>query len=305
MFSHTAPEMPSQIFQTLWLLLHTLFRWVVAVQRQWQRALRQVAAHFDPPASVERDRELIAKCARDLTKLPQHLAVILNDGETAGSLAEADALGRLIRWAECTGIGHISFYDHRGKRDRVWYTLVGVVDRTDVSIYSHWFAGAIQQLRPALYDQVCAQQQQQCANGNGVAANGFSSNSNGKTTTNGHTYSNGDSKHHQPKKITVHLIDPLLNRTHLVAVSRKLCQSPTAAITVPLVNATVEQLLQPLPEPELAFYFDEFCCTYGLSPWQIRLTEFVRLERDTTEVQLGGYLRALYKYAKCEQRFGK
>lgn len=125
--------------------------------------------------------------------------------------------------------------------------------------------------------------------------------------------------HAAVKPLTVHLVDPAVNRTHLVDVSRALVDPKQQlqkqsnggggggddVITIPMVNAAVQQQLQERPEPELAFYFDEYCCTYGLSPWQIRLTEFLRLGTAASDVRLGGYLRALYKYAKCEQRFGK
>lgn len=151
-------------------------------------------------------------------------------------------------------------------------------------------------MRPDLYAEVRAHQQRHDAIGTNGIGNG---NSNG----------NGTASHHQfaPKPIAVHLIDPILNRTHLVDVTRELCAGSVAPedITIPAVNAAVERALHELPEPELAFYFDEHCCTYGLSPWQTRLTEFVRLERRAADVQLGSYLRALYKYSKCEQRFGK
>lgn len=152
--------------------------------------------------------------------------------------------------------------------------------------------GCIEQLRPELHAKVCAYEM------GTTRADGTNGTPNG---------TNGSAKQLCRPAIAVHLVDPVLNRTHLAAVSRALCRSEPADITIPLVDATVGQLQQShgLPDPELAFYFDEHCCTYGLSPWQIRLTEFVRLERDVADVQLGSYLRALCKYAKCEQRFGK
>lgn len=161
--------------------------------------------------------------------------------------------------------------------------------------------GCIETLRPDLYAEVRAhQQRRQQANGTVATNGGHTNGANSNGTGNGFAA-------HQRKPIAVHLIDPVLNRTHLVDVSRELCARSIAPkdIDIPTVNASVERALNALPEPELAFYFDEHCCTYGLSPWQTRLTEFVRLERRASDVQLGSYLRALYKYSKCEQRFGK
>lgn len=166
-------------------------------------------------------------------------------------------------------------------------------------------------MRPRLYAKVVTyqhgQRSQTTSNGNGIASSyGNASKTNGTSSSGS---SNGVSKSpQQHSHIKVHLIDPLLNRTHLIDVTRTLCESHRTqpeAITIPLVDAAVRRRLDGMPEPELAFYFGEHCCTYGLSPWQIRLTEFVRLERTVLDVGLGSFVRSLYRYAKCEQRFGK
>lgn len=57
------------------------------------------------------------------------------------------------------------------------------------------------------------------------------------------------------------------------------------------------------PDPELAIYFGDICCTFGLLPWHIRLTEFVNVETQRA-LTIHTFLETLFKYAKCEQRFG-
>lgn len=171
-------------------------------------------------------------------------------------------------------------------------------------------AGNIDQQRPQLYAAISDYQSRKPAtavlkscnistngvNGNGVYTNGNSHDSKRKT--------NGLKSTVNP--ISVHLIDARRNRRHLVDVTRGLCdtsQTPAVAyLTVTAVDERVAATLRGLPEPELALYFDAQCCTYGLSPWQTRLTEFVRLE---TRGGVGSFVRALRQYAKCEQRFGK
>lgn len=109
MFSRTQPEMMQKIYQSVWLLLHALFRLFVTVHGTWLHTLRMVALSFEPERTDERDDQLIGKCRADLAKLPRHVAVILNENDDG-----ADRLARLIRWTEQTGIEHISFFDYRG-----------------------------------------------------------------------------------------------------------------------------------------------------------------------------------------------
>ncbi|XP_068617224.1 dehydrodolichyl diphosphate synthase complex subunit Nus1 [Battus philenor] len=59
-----------------------------------------------------------------------------------------------------------------------------------------------------------------------------------------------------------------------------------------------------IPEPNLILYTGPLCCSYGFLPWQIRLTEFVQLSLDHS-VNIDSFVSALYKYNKCDQRFGK
>lgn len=57
------------------------------------------------------------------------------------------------------------------------------------------------------------------------------------------------------------------------------------------------------PDPDAAIYFGDVCSTYGFLPWHIRLTEFFPIKsQDTMTVQ--SFLDTLFKFSKCEQRFG-
>lgn len=59
-----------------------------------------------------------------------------------------------------------------------------------------------------------------------------------------------------------------------------------------------------LPDPDLAMYCGRTCSTFGLLPWQIRLTEFVDIASHRG-IHLSNFLFALKRYDKSEQRFGK
>lgn len=76
-------------------------------------------------------------------------------------------------------------------------------------------------------------------------------------------------------------------------------------------NVTIEQIdnylserLGSIPDPDLAVYCGDTCATYGLLPWQVRVTEFVNLKTHH-DVTVDDFFSILEFYGKCEQRFGK
>lgn len=79
----------------------------------------------------------------------------------------------------------------------------------------------------------------------------------------------------------------------------------TKQITIDQVDETMNKLYGFIPDPDLAVFFGKTCCTMGFMPWQIRLTEFIQISYKLQNLSVEKYLRVLYKYGKCEQRFGK
>lgn len=75
-------------------------------------------------------------------------------------------------------------------------------------------------------------------------------------------------------------------------------------ITVDLVDKKLRESLGGVPDPDLALYFGGICGTYGLLPWQIRLTEFLSLGRQS-HLRLNKFLNVMDTYAACQQRLGK
>lgn len=82
------------------------------------------------------------------------------------------------------------------------------------------------------------------------------------------------------------------------------CSRSSEEYTAQELDEVLSTVYPSIPNPELALYTGTLCCTHGLMPWQIRLTEFVQLSLDNS-VNIKGFLGALYKYNKCDQRFGK
>ncbi|CAH2235582.1 jg4513 [Pararge aegeria aegeria] len=69
-------------------------------------------------------------------------------------------------------------------------------------------------------------------------------------------------------------------------------------------SETLMHLYPSIPDPELVLYTGPLCSTFGLLPWHIRLSEFIQLSVNHN-ININSYLGALYKYNKCDQRFGK
>lgn len=75
-------------------------------------------------------------------------------------------------------------------------------------------------------------------------------------------------------------------------------------ITIDLIEEKLRATGGRVPDPDVAIHFGALCSTFGLLPWQIRLTEFMRVSWTQQDLQLDKFLKVLYKYAKVEQRFG-
>lgn len=73
-------------------------------------------------------------------------------------------------------------------------------------------------------------------------------------------------------------------------------------INIEFVDSQLREEFNQMPDPDLALYTGEFCCTYGFLPWHIRLTEFIPIGQNLV---MQDFLAVLYKYAKKEQRYGK
>ena len=75
-------------------------------------------------------------------------------------------------------------------------------------------------------------------------------------------------------------------------------------ITPEFIDKELRKSIWGLPDPDLVLYFGRICVTYGLLPWHIRVTEFVSVPPQLL-ITVTDYLKALHRFAKTEQRFGK
>ena len=58
-----------------------------------------------------------------------------------------------------------------------------------------------------------------------------------------------------------------------------------------------------LPDPELLIRFGLTSSNLGFLPWHIRLTEIHDLHTHF-DIEFGDFIKILYQYSNCDQRFG-
>ncbi|XP_028165812.1 dehydrodolichyl diphosphate synthase complex subunit Nus1 [Ostrinia furnacalis] len=90
-----------------------------------------------------------------------------------------------------------------------------------------------------------------------------------------------------------------------IANNKVICRRESEEYTAQELGEALAVMYPPaIPDPELILYSGSLCSSHGFLPWQVRLTEFVQVSIDHC-INVNSYLGALYKYNKCDQRFGK
>ncbi|XP_049872802.1 dehydrodolichyl diphosphate synthase complex subunit NUS1 [Pectinophora gossypiella] len=119
-------------------------------------------------------------------------------------------------------------------------------------------------------------------------------------------YTNGIPAH----TIMVNILSPEDGRTRIAQCIQEIargkipCQRNSNEFTAQELDEALTLMYPPIPDPDLVLYTGPLCCTHGLLPWQIRLTEFIQLSVDHS-INIENYIGALTIYSKCDQRFGK
>jgi len=106
--------------------------------------------------------------------------------------------------------------------------------------------------------------------------------------------------------MSLNILDPRLSKFQMSEVCRHIAQNgeSTNHLNTNYIDKIISESDQFVSDPDLGLYFDDVCCTFGLLPWQLRLTEFIRVKFHST-INVTHFIDALYSYSKCEQRFGK
>lgn len=111
-------------------------------------------------------------------------------------------------------------------------------------------------------------------------------------------------------RLFVNFFDPDDGKGQIIRTSQTLAEDVKNGklevddITIDFVDKTLNKYVWGLPDPDLALYFGGICSNFGFLPWQTRLTEFLGIKTQSS-VTAVDFVRSLYRFSKCEQRFGK
>lgn len=109
-------------------------------------------------------------------------------------------------------------------------------------------------------------------------------------------------------KTRVSLLCPLDGKQEIVLLTKTLAEAVVTGtikpeeIDIDLLNEKLNS--RGIPDPDMGVIYGRFCSTYGVLPWQTRITEFYTLPLHNT-LSAKDFTYLLEKYSKCEQRYGK
>ncbi|XP_055586414.1 dehydrodolichyl diphosphate synthase complex subunit nus1 [Uranotaenia lowii] len=268
---------PARIVLLLVHLIYGLVEWALENADRLRKGItnllgkdrEQEIAKQPEERQLELQSSLIEYGIRQLTKVPSHLVVILGSEEPA----DAQQLVKFIFWGMAAGVGHVSFYDHRGILKRNHHEMLSYVSR-----------------RPRTdSDQIVWTPQLKTAGGLLPPRNGYR------------------------RRIVVSFFCPEDGKGQLATTASNISKSLVTGelrtadqITIELVDRKLQERFHHIPDPDLALYYGTLCTTYGLLPWHIRLTEFIPMEAPSlAETRPTHFLNSLHRYARVQQRFGK
>ncbi|XP_036337389.1 uncharacterized protein LOC118747446 [Rhagoletis pomonella] len=297
--------MIDRLYKLMWLVLHILASvyeiFSFLILRLQGLVLWSYDLWHNSAAITCRDRAYLQGCKAELTKLPKHLNLIIGPDSLA-NVNEA-VLERIFTYAHIVGIDCVSLYDVRDEN-------MGhiVLEKVFIAQKAFW-----KELRPNQYEWSLpeydpkGQIKDEC-NSNGYVGNGSIS-KNG-SACNGDSY---DKKAHANLKI--YKLTEQDNRPLIVKICRKLFEHRNTSNVQHLledrkqleqhISDEVAQYMQwKFVDPELSIIFNRDTCTFGVLPWQTRFTEFHTFETGRY-MNAESFAKVLYKYSKCEQRWGK
>ncbi|KAI9838630.1 MAG: hypothetical protein M1819_004944 [Sarea resinae] len=270
----------TQLHILLFTILHTVFSAYIRLRQAYHAIVNRVFAilyyHHRTP-------ELIKNDVAGLSKLPEHLSVILDykEEEKGGAGLEGliDELSEVAAWCACAGIPVLSVYEKTGiLKDYIPST------HTAVSQKFHAYFG---RGRPSL--QIRAPHMAAFLNGDN-----FEQPSPSPTGSRGH--------------LSILLLSSEDGRSTLVDLTKTLAEMAqrrklsASDISVELVDAEISESV--MGEPDLLLLFAPYVRLQGYPPWQIRLSEIFHAQ-DNQGVEYQVFLRALHRYSKVEMKLGR
>ncbi|KAI5370186.1 putative decaprenyl diphosphate synthase-like superfamily [Septoria linicola] len=283
------PAMRQLLHLFLFNAVHIIFSVHVRIRQIYHALYDRICAvlyyHHRTPELIKRD-------VKPLNKVPKHLSVILDLPPNGGKKDALETLlndaCELVAWSASAGVPMLSIYEKTGILKSSLPHLHRRITRTLTSYY-----GTSSPQKPTIslrspnipsYSPPHSPE----------LSNGTMSTEDGAT---------------QAPHINVLLLDSTDGRQTLVDLTKTLAEmsqngklSPTD-ISQELIDAEITESV--MGEPDLLIVFGERVVLEGYPPWQIRLTEIFYAQDNEGGVGYQIFLRALYRYAKAEFRFGQ
>ena len=293
----------------LFTIIHTCFSVYIRVRKAYHtiadRLLGVLYYHHRTP-------ELIQKDVKRLSKVPKHLSVILELPAGGGKRDGLDGLMsdacEIAAWSASAGVPMLSIYERTGEH-RVSETN-SLHRASSLTLFTGILKSSLPHLHRRIERTLTAYYGQASANKPTVSLRApnlpsYSPPYSPEPATNG---SNGTHVTPRPH-LTVLLIDASDGRQTLVDLTKTLAEMSQhnklqpADISQELIDAEITESV--MGEPDLLVLFGDRVVLNGYPPWQIRLTEIYYAQDNVGGMSYHVFLRALYKYAKAEMRFGR
>ncbi|KAL9109130.1 MAG: hypothetical protein Q9227_006221 [Pyrenula ochraceoflavens] len=311
---------------SLHILLFHIIQFLFSVYIRFRHAYRAILSRILAVLYYHhRTPELIQKDVRNLSRLPEHLSIILHlhpQEEDGGLTRLMDEAAEVAAWCACAGIPLLSVYEKSGAlkphiptlhtlTTQKLTTYFGPTSTPPLRITSPRHTAYTPSPSPTL-----------------SPVRSPSSSSSPSPTT--HSSTPPD----EPTPLTMLLLSSPDGRDTLVDLTRTLTEmsqsaklSPDRDITTDLIDAEIMDTTAvkgvhgalgpdaPSSEPDLVIVFGPYVKLDGYPPWQVRLSEIYCVGGDAGNtgrggggggvVEYQGFLQALWRYSGAQFRFGR
>jgi len=243
-----------------------------------------------------RTPELIRKDVRHLSKLPQHLSVILTlspeDANATGLEKLLNDVAEISAWCASAGIPALSIYERTGVLKRHVPHTHHAISRT----LQAYFGNTPYAKCPTVSIRAPNQATFSPPNTPPELADALS-----------HEDAHAAAAH--PQHLSILLLGADDGRSTLVDLTKTLAEMAQKSklnaedISTDLIDAEISESV--MGEPDLLLVFGPKVVLEGYPPWQVRLTEIFCVRDNLEGVGYQVFLRALCNFAKAQMRFGR
>ncbi|EHY59633.1 hypothetical protein HRR83_001095 [Exophiala dermatitidis] len=308
------PFIKTKIHALLFFLIQLVFGIYIRLRQIYHATLDRLLAirHYH-----HRTPELIRRDVQNLTRLPEHLSVILKFHPQEDGALETlmDEVAELCAWSAAAGIPLLSVYEKSGILKTYVSSLQELIDQKLASYFGPPPAAPLLTVFAPNHPTNLSRSPSPAPPSH-------------KTTHNPQ-----NTAYNERQRLNLLLLSATDGRDTLVDLTRTLAEMAQAGkidpkdITSNLINAeisattSISNLRAPdghtreidLAEPDLVIIFGPYVKLDGYPPWQIRLSEIFCVGdsggdvsgSSSTRVEYQAFLRGLWKYAGAEMRFGR